>query len=40
MAEHMRAELVVEALEMAIWRRKPDPGLVHHCDQGSPSTRR
>jgi putative transposase len=38
MAEHMRAELVVEALEMAIWQRKPDPGLVHHSDQGSQYT--
>ena len=38
MAEHMRAELVVEALEMAVWRRKPDPGLVHHSDQGSQYT--
>jgi putative transposase len=35
MADNMRAELVVEALEMAIWRRKPDPGLIHHSDQGS-----
>jgi len=35
MAEHMRAELVVEALEMAVGRRKPEPGLVHHSDQGS-----
>jgi putative transposase len=34
MAEHMRAELVVEALEMAIWRRQPARGLVHHSDQG------
>ena len=32
MAEHMRAELVVEALEMA-WRAAP-AGLVHHSDRG------
>ena len=38
MAEHMRAELVVEALEMAVWQRKPDPGLIHHSDQGSQFT--
>jgi len=24
MAEHRRAELVIEAVEMAIWQRKPD----------------
>jgi transposase InsO family protein len=35
MAEHMRAALVVEALEMAVGRRKPETGLVHHSDQGS-----
>lgn len=35
MAEHMRAELVVDALEMAIARRRPQPGLIHHSDQGS-----
>jgi putative transposase len=38
MAEHMRAQLVVEALEMAVWQRKPTPGLVHHSDQGSQYT--
>ena len=38
MAEHMRTELVVEALEMAVWQRKPDPGLIHHSDQGSQYT--
>jgi putative transposase len=35
MADHMRAELVTDALEMAISRRRPDPGLIHHSDQGS-----
>ncbi len=35
MAEHMRAELVVDALEMGVARRRPDEGLVHHSDQGS-----
>ena len=28
------SELVVDALEMALARRRPDPGLVHHSDQG------
>jgi hypothetical protein len=26
-ASHLRPELVVDALEMALWRRKPDTGL-------------
>jgi transposase InsO family protein len=34
-ADHLRAELVVDALEMAVARRRPDAGLVHHGDQGS-----
>jgi putative transposase len=34
MATHLRTELVVEALQMAIARRKPAPGLVHHSDRG------
>lgn len=34
MADHLRAELVVSALEMALHRRRPSPGLVHHSDQG------
>lgn len=29
-----RAELVVDAVEMALWRRRPGPGLVHHSDRG------
>jgi putative transposase len=35
MASHMRATLVVDALEMALQRRRPGPGLIHHSDQGS-----
>ena len=38
LAEHLRAELVVDALEMAVARRRPDAGLVHHSDQGSQYT--
>jgi putative transposase len=35
MATHMRSSLVVDALTMALARRRPDPGLIHHSDQGS-----
>ena len=35
MADHMRAELVVDALQMALARRRPAPGLIWHSDQGS-----
>jgi putative transposase len=38
MAPHMRTELVVDALEMALWRRKPGAGLIHHTDRGSQYT--
>ena len=34
MATHLRTEIVVDALQMAIARRKPAPGLVHHSDRG------
>jgi putative transposase len=34
MEPHLRTELVVDALRMAVWRRKPAAGLVHHSDQG------
>ena len=37
-ADHLRAELVVDALAMAVARRRPDAGLVHHSDQGSQYT--
>jgi putative transposase len=36
-ANHMRTELPLDALEMALWRRriKTDSGLIHHSDRGS-----
>jgi putative transposase len=34
MADHLRTELVIDALDMAVWNRRPDPGLIHHSDQG------
>jgi putative transposase len=37
MATHLRTELVVDALNMAIWRRRPD-NVIHHSDQGSQYT--
>jgi putative transposase len=38
LADHLRADIVVDALQMAVARRRPDPGLVHHSDQGSQYT--
>jgi putative transposase len=35
MADHLRSELVVDALEMALARRRPDRGVIHHSDQGT-----
>lgn len=35
MADHMRTELVVDALQMALTQRRPQPGLTFHSDQGS-----
>ena len=35
MRADMQAELVVDALDMAVARRRPVEGLVHHSDQGS-----
>jgi transposase InsO family protein len=34
-ADHMRTELPLEALQMAICHRRPERGLVHHSDRGS-----
>jgi transposase InsO family protein len=35
MRDHMRAELTIAALTMAIQRQKAPPGLIHHSDSGS-----
>lgn len=34
MADHMRTELVSDALQMALTARRPAPGLIWHSDQG------
>ena len=36
--DHMRIDLPLQALMMAIQRRRPAPGLVHHSDRGSQYT--
>ena len=38
MAEHLRTELVVGALEMAVWNRQPGEAVIHHSDHGSQYT--
>jgi putative transposase len=35
MADHLRSELVSEAVDLAVWRRRPTEGVIHHSDQGS-----
>ena len=37
MADHLRTELVVDALNMAATQRRPE-AVVHHCDQGTQYT--
>ena len=34
-ASSMRTDLVLDALEQALWSRQVDEGLVHHSDRGS-----
>jgi putative transposase len=34
MADHLRTELVVAALQMAVWNRRPGQGVIHHSDHG------
>jgi len=35
MRDHMRTELPLAALTMAVQRQRPQPGLIHHSDRGS-----
>lgn len=37
MASHLKTELVLKALNMALWQRKPE-NVIHHSDQGSQYT--
>ena len=37
-ADHMRTELIIDALDMAIKNRRPAPGLIFHSDRGSQYT--
>jgi putative transposase len=38
MANYLKTELVLDALNMAIYNRRPEPGLIHHSDRGSQYT--
>lgn len=35
MSTRMKGQLVCDALQMALWRRRPSTGLIHHSDRGS-----
>jgi putative transposase len=35
LSSRLTTPLVLEALRMAYWRRKPAQGLIHHSDRGS-----
>jgi putative transposase len=37
-ADHMRTSLILEALQMALTARRPQPGLIFHSDRGSQYT--
>ena len=38
MANNLKTDLVLDALNMAIYTRRPSPGLIHHSDRGSQYT--
>lgn len=33
--KRIKKQLTLDALAMAFWKRKPQPGLIHHSDRGS-----
>jgi putative transposase len=35
MENNLKTELVLDALNMAIYNRRPQPGVIHHSDRGS-----
>jgi putative transposase len=35
MSKRITSQLTLEALSVALWSRKPSPGLLHHSDRGS-----
>jgi len=37
-SDRITAEIVVDALEMARWRRRPEPGTIVHADRGAQYT--
>jgi len=38
MGDTLRTELVVEALNMTVWNRRPADGVIHHSDRGAQYT--
>jgi putative transposase len=38
MADTLRTDFVVDALNMAVWNRRPATGVVHHSDRGAQYT--
>jgi putative transposase len=38
MTNNVKTDLVLDALNMAIYNRRPSPGLIHHSDRGSQYT--
>ncbi len=38
MQDYLGTELVLDALNTALWNRRPGPGLIHHSDRGTQYT--